>query len=170
MRVPFPEHPPRHVVTAELHAHTFESMRIPVQVTHIAYPRGGRGSGLNVRHLRRLLEHFDLPATADPGQQFFVDVGNLRLYWERHTEFVTYSFARQGRFERPFAELLVDELPADWLQELPGKVETAVLLALEPREGTEPTRSVLTDLFGDNPVIGAEVASALVLGAAWSGL
>ncbi|MGB5735724.1 MAG: DUF3422 domain-containing protein [Thiohalocapsa sp.] len=158
MNLPFPEHPLRHSVTAELYARTFEPLRAPAQVAHIAYLSGERGGGQNVRHLLRLLAHFGVPEPLDLGQQFFVDIGGLRLRWERHTEFVTVSFSREGAYERPFSESLLDELPADWLCELPGEVVSAVLLALEPRDAPQHSVGELTTLFGGNPVIGAEVA------------
>jgi uncharacterized membrane-anchored protein len=158
MSLPFPEHPLRHSITAELHARTFEPLRAPARVAHIAYLSGERGGGQNVRHLLRLLAHFDVPAPSDLGQQFFVDIGGLRLRWERHTEFVTVSFSREGAYQRPFSESLLDELPADWLRDLPGEVVSAVLLALEPRDAPQHSVGELTTLFGGNPVIGAEVA------------
>ena len=158
MNPPFPEHPLRHEVTAELHARTFEPLRAPARVAHIAYLSGERGGGRNVRHLLRLLAHFNVPAPADLGQQFFIDVGGLRLRWERHTEFVTVSFSREGAFDRPFSDSLLAELPADWVRELPGEVVSAVLLALEPRDHPEHSVGELTTLFAGNPVIAAEVA------------
>ena len=166
MRLPFPEHPLRHEVTAELHARTFEPLRAPARVAHIAYLSGERGGGQNVRHLLRLLAHFNVPAPADLGQQFFIDVGGLRLRWERHTEFVTVSFSREGAFDQPFSDSLLAELPADWLRELPGEVVSAALLALEPRDHPEHSLDELTTLFAGNPVIGAEVAGGA--GIAWT--
>jgi uncharacterized membrane-anchored protein len=158
MNLPFPEHPLRDEVTAELHARTFEPVRAPARVAHIAYLSGERGGGRNVRHLLRLLAHFKVPAPSDLGQQFFVDIGGLRLRWERHTEFVTVSFSREGVFEQPFSESLLDQLPADWLRDLPGEVVSAVMLALEPRNQPDHSPGELTALFAGNPVIGAEVA------------
>ncbi|MGD8206869.1 MAG: DUF3422 domain-containing protein [Thiohalocapsa sp.] len=166
MHLPFPEHPLRHALTAELHARTFEPLRAPARVAHLAYLCGERGSGINVAHLLRLLAHFGVPAPSDLGQQFFVDIGGLRLRWERHTEFVTYSFSRQGSVGRPFAEPLLDELPADWLRDLPGEVVSAALLALEPRDAPERSLGELTTLFAGNPFIGAEVAGGAAV--SWS--
>ncbi|KAA6183672.1 DUF3422 domain-containing protein [Thiohalocapsa marina] len=162
----YPQHPLRHELTSELHVRTFEPIRAPTRLAHLVYQCGERGSGINIRHLERLLTHFGVPAPSDPGQQFYVDIGELRLRWERHTEFVTYTFFRPGPFERPFADTLLDTLPANWLQQLPGRVVSAILLALESREHPEHGLGELTELFGGNPVIGAEVAGGA--GIAWS--
>jgi hypothetical protein len=48
-----------------------------------------------------------------PAPAFFVDIGELRLRRERYMERrVTVGFWCEGRFERPFSESLLEELPA----------------------------------------------------------
>ncbi|NBC12556.1 MAG: DUF3422 family protein [Gammaproteobacteria bacterium] len=174
MSLPFPDHPLRHAITQELHVRTFESVRAPVSVAHFAYQCGERGSGANVDHLLRLLAHFGVerPSPEAVGQYFFVDLGDLRLRWERHTEFVTYSFTRSLAPERaaaqPFGDKPLGALPQDWLGALPGQVVTAVLLVLESADMPERTTADLMTVFGGFPVIGAEVAGGA--GLAWSDL
>jgi uncharacterized membrane-anchored protein len=169
MKLRYPEHPLRQALTAELHVRNFEPLRAPAQVAHLAYLSGPSGTGANVLHLQALLRQFGVEAPqADPGQYFFVDLGNLRLRWERHTEFVTYTLTRSGAFDRPFAYSPLDDLPADWLAALPGKVVTTALLALEPRETPERSQSELMSLFDDNPVLGSEVAGGNAI--AWTDL
>ena len=96
MPLPFPDHPLRYAVTQELHVRTFEPVRAPAVISHFAYLCSSRRTGANVAHLLRLLQVFGVmpPAAEEVGQYFFVDLGGLRLRWERHTEFVTYSFTR----------------------------------------------------------------------------
>ena len=170
MSAPFPEHPLRHALSAELHVRTFEALHPPARVAHIAYLCGPSGTGRNIAHLLRLLGHFGVMPPAEVGQQFFVDLGRLRLRWERHTEFVTYSFTAQGPFDAPFGPVfdtgLLDTLPEGWLQALPGTVVAAAVLALEGRDHSERDRAGLAALFDDNPVVGAEVAGGAAL--AWS--
>jgi len=168
MDLPFPNHPLREAVTAELHARTFDPLQAPARVAHIAYICGERGTGRQVQYLKRLLAHFGTDAPADVGQQLAADLGGLRLRWERHTEFVTYTFTRVGSFTEPFARPLLDELPAVWLRNLPGQVVTAVMLALESPDMPERDLDGLVALFDGNPVIGSEVVGGA--GKAWSDL
>lgn len=174
MPVPFPDHPLRQAVTQELHVRTFEPVRAPMAVTHLAYQCGERGSGVNIDHLLQLLARFGHtpPAAEEVGQYFFVDLGDLRLRWERHTEFVTYSFTRaltpERAAEHPFSGDPLADLPQDWLGQLPGQVVTAVRLVLESPELPERTAADLMTVFSGNPVIGAEVAGGA--GLAWSDL
>jgi uncharacterized membrane-anchored protein len=174
MSLPFPEHPLRLLVSQELHLRTFESVRAPVCVAHFAYQCGERGSGANVAHLMRLLEAFGVkaPPAAEVGQYLHMDLGGLRLRWERHTEFTTYGFtlplSPECTAAHPFAEQPLALLPKDWLAELPGQVVAAALLVLESAQMPERTPAELTALFDGNPVIGAEVAGGA--GLAWSDL
>jgi uncharacterized membrane-anchored protein len=157
MSLPFREHPLREAVTAELHARTFEPLRAPARVSHLAAVSGERGSGRNVQHLQRLLAHYGLPVPETVDQHYGVDLGPMRLRWERHTEFVTYTFSKHGAFEHPFAEPLLEELPREWLRDLPGEVITATSLAIEPCDRPERSNEELVALFEGNPVIGSEV-------------
>jgi uncharacterized membrane-anchored protein len=166
--LPFPNHPLREAVTAELHARTFDPMRAPVRVAHFAYLCGERGSGRQHEYLARLLAHFGVPRPRELGLQFAADLGGMRLRWERHTEFVTYTLSREERFSEPFGSSLLDQLPEVWLRNLPGQVVTAVQLALEAADMPERSLDELVALFDGHPVIGAEVAGGA--GRVWSDL
>lgn len=174
MPTPFPEHPLRAAITAELHARTFDPLCAPARVVHIAYLCGERGSGRQRRYLQRLLGHFGQPQPSLEaiGQQYSATVADLQLRWERHTEFVTYTFSRCGPFPDdyadPFTHDLLAVLPPVWLRELPGEVVTAVLLALESRDMPQRSPEELSDLFDGNTVIGSAVAGGA--GLVWSDL
>ncbi len=167
--LPFPVHPLREVVTAELHARAFDPMRAPVRLAHLAYLCGERGSGRQLQYLARLLSHFGVQLPPEVGLQFATDLGSgLWLRWERHTEFVTYTLSREGHFNEPFGADLLGTLPQVWLRNLPGQVVTAVQLALESAEMPERSIDELVALFGGHPVIGAKVAGGA--GFVWSDL
>jgi uncharacterized membrane-anchored protein len=42
------------------------------------------------------------------------------LSWEQHNEFSTYTFYLHGEFTDPFAEPVLNSIPGDWLETLPG--------------------------------------------------
>ncbi len=168
MGLPFSEHPLRHQVTAELHARAYDRLRAPARISFLAAVCGERGSGRDDRHLQRLLARHGVPVPDTVGQHFAADLGTIRLRWERHTEFVTYSFCKPGPFDHPFAEPVLSELPADWLRELPGEVVTAVSLAFEASDRPERSLDELVALFAGNPVIGCKVVGGA--GRAWSDL
>lgn len=168
MPVAFREHPLRRTIAAELHARTFEPLRAPERVSHLAVMCNEADRTLHVAHLKRLLATFAhwVPETVE--HHFAADLGAMRLRWEQHTECVTYTFSKQGPFAQPFAQPVLDQVPADWLGELPGDVIAAVTMAIEPCDAPERDLKHLVSLFDGNPVIG----SAVVAGAAraWSDL
>ncbi|MBK5966852.1 hypothetical protein CCR95_22960 [Thiocystis minor] len=168
MALPFKEHPLRHQGIAELHARTYESLHAPGRVSHLAAICGERGSGRNLQHLFKLLDHYGLPRPETVEQHYFAVLGDIRMRWERHTEFVTYTFSKPGAYRHPFAYPVLYELPQDWLSELPGEVVAAVTLALESRDMPERGGEELSELFAGNAVIGSEVVGGAAR--AWSDL
>ena len=125
MPLPFKEHPLRHQLVTELHARTYIPLQAPARISHIAAVCGERGSGRTVRHLYELLEHYGVPRPERVEQYYLVRLGNIRLLWERHTEFVSYTFSLPGEFAHPFANPVIAQLPADWLAGIPGEVVAA---------------------------------------------
>ena len=157
----FQEHPLRRVVTAELHARTFEPLRAPERVSYLAVVCGEQGIERNVLHLKRLLTHFGRPIPETVDRHHSVDLGPMRMRWERHTEFVTYTFSKQGAYTHPFAELLLHKLPEEWLRELPGEVISAVAMAVDACAMPDRSSDELTALFDGNAVIGSEAVGGL---------
>ncbi len=170
MPLPFKEHPLRHQAVAELHARTYEPLRAPERISHITVICGERGSGRNVSHLLKLLEHFNapLPELDYQHQHYRAQLGDIRMLWERHTEFVTYTFAKHGDFVHPFAYPVLNELPQAWLSSMPGELISATSLALESRRMPERPTEELRQLFSGNLIIGSEVVGGA--GRAWSDL
>jgi uncharacterized membrane-anchored protein len=168
MPLDFREHPLRHAVTAELHSRAFEPLRAPERLSRLAVMCGERGTGRNVEHLKRLLAHFSRPIPDRVDRHYSVDLGPLRVRWERHVEFVAYTFSKQGAFAHPFAEPVLLELPKDWLREMPGEVISAVSMAVDPCAMPERDNRELAALFEGNPIIGSEVVGGSAR--AWSDL
>ncbi len=157
MSVPFRNHPLRQALSDELHVRTYEPLRAPARIAHLALVCGERGSGRNDRHLKRLLEHFGAPVPERLGQFHYARLGHLQLRWERHTEFVTYSFASEEAVSDPFARSPLEDVPSDWLRELPGEVISSALLALEARDAPEHDNQALMALFDGNSFVGSRV-------------
>ena len=168
MKLPFKEHALRRALNGELHARTFEPTQAPARVSHLAFLCGERGSGINTRHLHRLLEHFGAPIPEQVGQYHVANLGDIRLHWERHTEFVTYTFTHCGPFTHPFDHPVIERLPSNWLENSPGELIAAVTLAMDSADMPERSLDEISGLFGGNILIGSEVVGGK--GRAWSDL
>jgi len=131
----------RYELVNELHARPFQPCEGPMQVTHYAFQHAdGDGDGLRAReHAADLCRRFG--ATPPPGEasHHSADLGNLRVKWELHTEFSSYTFFKRGAFEQPFADAAGTKLPRDWLEGISGTLVVALNIAFE--ENDSPTRS-----------------------------
>jgi len=147
-RVLPPDHPLRYPMTNELHARPFAEVVAPCQAVHLAFrpdedapasPEAQRA------HLDALLERFGAPRPAPGADHYYGDVGRLRVKWERHTEFVTYTLFEDGAPQTPFS-LPVDRIaPADWLAAAPGRLMSAIRVHVEPVADLEAAEAALLD-------------------------
>ena len=85
-------HPLREALHNEVHARPYEQMSAPLALSHLALltPDGSASR----EHLHRLLSARHLPLPAVTASHISMDLGGVRLRWEQHTEFQTYTFRR----------------------------------------------------------------------------
>jgi uncharacterized membrane-anchored protein len=136
------DHPSRAELAGEVHARPFASLQAPLRASHLALLSGETGADAERRHVAALCARFEAEAPAEGATHFLADLGPLRLKWERHTEFSTYTLFRQGPAEPGedlFARPALEHLPQDWLDGLPGELMVGmhlVFLAQDPDGST----------------------------------
>jgi uncharacterized membrane-anchored protein len=108
-------HPLRYVLNNELHARPFTALQSPERISHLALPRDEQGAAEDHTVLVRLCERYGVTPPQAGLNHFSHDFGVFRLKWERHTEFVTYTFFRRGSFDEPFDTAALTQVAADWL-------------------------------------------------------
>ncbi len=141
------EHPLRYELVNEMHARPFQPSVAPEHVSHYALLRGESDQGEDRAHVAALCRRFGAPPPPDEANHYAVDLGQVRLKWERHTEFTTYSFFRHERFDTPFAEAPASHVPAEWMAETPGELIVATHVAMQSAEAAAPTADELAKLF-----------------------
>jgi uncharacterized membrane-anchored protein len=141
-----PDHPQRYPMTNELHARPFPALSAPCQAIHLAFkPADDREMTVEEQHahLIALIDRFGAPRPAEDSAHYYGEVGRIRLKWERHTEFVSYTLFEDGPTDTPFG-LPVERLaPADWLAAAPGALVAAVRVHIERVESQEDSERVL---------------------------
>lgn len=169
-----PEHPERRAVSDEVHARPYPLMQAPEQASHLALLSGEAGAAEDHACLARLCA---LVGQAPPAPGInhhameFPGPGGVpvRLRWERHTEFSTYTFFRRLNGADPFAEPAIRAVPRDWVEALPPSVLVAVHAALlpapEPGAGSD-LRPDLSRYFATDNVAGSLVSGGSA--AAWT--
>lgn len=169
-----PEHPERRAVSDEVHARPYPLMQAPEQASHLALLSGEAAADQDHACLARLCA---LVGQAPPPPEVnhyameFTGIGGvaIRLRWERHTEFSTYTFFRRLNGADPFAEPAMRAVPREWVEALPPSVLVAVHAALLPAPAPGAGSEFRPDLsrhFASDNVAGSLVSGGTA--AAWT--
>ncbi len=154
----FTEHSLRAELQAEMNARPPAIISSPAQISHIASVTGENSAEADRNHIAKLCQAFKIAAPSASDHQFDADFGPFRLKWERHTEYSAYTLIKEGEFAQPFKSMPIDELPADWLHDIPGDVLTALHITIEDSASPDREGSGLTGLFDNNSMVGGIVA------------
>lgn len=150
----FSEHGQRRVLAGEVHARPHEQLSAPVRASHLAILHEGLTAEAERAFVTRLLAVHGAEPPGEGATHLSRDLGGLRLKWERHSEFSTYTLLRFDAFDAPFDGSALDLCPSDWVDGLPGPVIAALHVAVEAAgRGAED----LAARFGGNQLIGAKV-------------
>ncbi len=160
MRLP-PNHPLRYLLSNEIHARPPQELSAPERLSYIAINYDSdvaNASNAAIDDLARLCVIWGVQTPTSEVTHFVAEHSNLRLKWERHTEFVTYTFSRNGDFERPFENPVIALVNEEWLATLTGKLVVAIHLAVQENKVFIPDLQDVVHEFGDNYLVGAKVA------------
>ncbi|MBB4266830.1 DUF3422 family protein [Roseospira visakhapatnamensis] len=160
-RPSYREHPHRELLLRELHARPSEPLQAPLRLSQMAVLSGEKPEHVDGdrEHLARLCARKGGSAPAEDAKHHVTSFGGLFLKWERHTEFCSYTFYRRAHFNAPFADPVIEEVPQDWLADLPGLVLSALHIAILPRDLEMPdVEDISLRHFEGNPVVGNLVA------------
>lgn len=117
-------HPQRVALHNEIHARPPEALVAPLALTHVVMLCDAAQREASRAHVAALLRDHHLPAPDADCTHLRMDVGGLRLRWELHTEFVTWTFSRvfdAAGFGDSEPEAAVAQVPRAWLAGLPGR-------------------------------------------------
>ncbi|MBA2962501.1 MULTISPECIES: DUF3422 family protein [Ramlibacter] len=117
-------HPLRVALHNEIHARPPEAMGAPLALSHLVMVCDAAEREASREHLAALLRDHHLPLPDAQTTHLRMDVGGMRLRWELHTEFVSWTFSRPfdaaGFGSREPAPAL-EAVPREWLAALPGQ-------------------------------------------------
>lgn len=129
-------HPLRASLSREMHIRKMPRMDTPARAVQFMMIVDEQQARDSIAALRDLLPT-DAPCP-DGGDRFFAcRVGALGFSWERHSEFITYSFIADGYGDpfdlSPFASIF------HWIDHLPGRIIRSTQIALTQQEPTKAT-------------------------------
>jgi uncharacterized membrane-anchored protein len=149
-----PHHQQRQRLNDEVHARPYQAIASPSRASYLAL---FADSYREREHelLAQLCEHYQQPLPPKDTIHWVVNLGAFRLKWERHSEFTSYMFIQQGNIEgHPFAHSVLEQVPTEWLQQLPGQVMVAAhLVCLNYSVDIQQVSA----WFDDHYLIGADI-------------
>ena len=157
------QYPQRHALHNEIHARPPESMTAPVAVSHVVMLTSPSERAASRAHVAELLRNQHLPMPDATSTHLRMDLGQYRLRWEMHTEFVTWTFMRQldaapvpGQTP-PTASQVV---PQEWLAALPGQCLASVHVWALPNKtsNTDATDELVKQVMHEDTLVASTVA------------
>ena len=144
----------------EIHARPPEPMRPPLAIMHVVMLAGATQRIASRRHLQELLREQQGDILVDTVNFMRAAVGSLRVRWELHTEFVTWTFAVGANDNPSTCEELIsasDQIPREWLDRLPGEcVSSLDLWVLSGAD--ETTKEQVRQILRPDATVGSAVS------------
>ena len=154
-------HPLRVALHNEIHARPPEAMAAPMAISHMVMLCDAAERAASRAHVAALLRDHHLPAPDADCSHLRVDVSGIRLRWELHTEFVTWSFTRApfdaGDFGEREPAPALEQVPREWLAQVPGRCLAGANLWVLPSD-TFGTRSLARHILHEDTLVGSTVA------------
>jgi uncharacterized membrane-anchored protein len=150
-------HPLRDVLDKELQQRTFPAIQAPCRVCHFMLTVAPASRALEFKLMQELASQLG-SQIADTAQDITLPLYGQFLRWERHGEFSSYTFIKQGA-EQPWFDDPLDFLPSrDWFSEIPGQVFRIVQLTVIS-EVTSFIAPDITSLFNADNCISSQLAA-----------
>lgn len=154
-------HPQRVALHNEVHARPPEALHAPLAMSHVVMQCDAAQRDASRAHVAALLRDHHLPAPDEGCSHLRVDVGGVRLRWEMHTEFVSWSFTRIGIDPQGFGdrepEPAAAGVPQQWLSQLPGRWLEGLHLWVLPHDALEG-RPLTRHVLREETLVGSTVA------------
>ena len=151
------DHPDRLRLADEVHARPPEPLEAPSRASYVAVLVDPADRTREFEHLVALFRGAGAEPPPDGITQYAAWLGPVRVKWERHGEFSSYTFIARGLSPQPFSEPPSSLLPEGWLQAIPGQTIVAAHAKLVTLETEAPDLAAIGELFEGQIVVGAGV-------------
>jgi uncharacterized membrane-anchored protein len=153
-------HPLRIELNNEVHARPPEALVAPCRISYIALWSDYTMRERQWQAVCDLTARYGAVPPSKDATHYSADLGPFRMKWERHTEFVRYTFTVPGASDNPFAEPALLNVPAAWLASLPGETLVASHAAvIADSESAHDLDQLGTRLFGGSALVGSSVST-----------
>ena len=156
------QHPQRAALHNEIHARPPEALTVPLAISHVVMLCDAAQRAASREHVAALLRDHHLPLPDSLTTHLRMDLGQFRIRWELHTEFVSWTFMRDLDPARASDAThdpasAIDAVPQDWFAALPGQCLTSLHLWVLPAN-TSVTDSQVKRLLDEDTLVASTVA------------
>ncbi|WP_010162303.1 MULTISPECIES: DUF3422 family protein [unclassified Sphingomonas] len=156
-RLSLRSHPLRASLSEEMHVRRLPRFAAPCRLMQIVTVLGEEGAASAGVHFDAIGARVGIGLT--PSAKYaVVDLHGMKLVLERHTEFASYTFIREGAFDQPFSPDVFDPVAAEMLEGMPGDVIRATQIAVYPPGTDPPADDTLDTLFVPEALILCDVS------------
>lgn len=151
------DHPLRAPLAHEVHARPHEALAAPVRASYLALLVEPDERPAELAHVAALCEAAGVAPPAADAIHFSTALDGFRLRWERHNEFTSYTFFRDGVAAVAFTEPAIAFAPAAWVEATPGRTLCAMHAELREGHGGFPAATELGADFAGHYLVGSAV-------------
>ena len=152
------DHAERFALAEEVHARPPEPLPTPARASYLAVLIDADERARESAHLAKLCERHAVAPPAPQATHFVARLGELRLKWERHGEFSSWTVIAPGVEPASFEASALGLLPDGWLRGLPGRTLVSAHILIAPAPEQPPSETELARHFEDHLVVGAAIA------------
>ena len=153
-------HPKRYELNDEVHARPPQPLKAPMRLSYIVMTGGQSERDKAIEQIQELALRFNVAPPKLDTIYTTVNFGSFRMTWERHTEFMRYTFAVDGAPEHAFDDPAINVVPEDWIASLPGEVIVATHVALRRETGREDSGKIARSYFGSHMLLGSMILNS----------
>lgn len=155
-----PFHSQRFELNNEVHARPPQPLQTPSRLSYIVVVAGQAEREQAIAQIQELSRRFKAHPPDLDTIYSNIDLGPFRLTWERHAEFMRYTFVVPGAPEKPFDEPAIGAVPDEWIAAIPGEVIVAAHAVVMPAPKTKLDIGLLSrQHFDAQMLIGSELLS-----------
>ena len=154
------QYPQRQALHNEVHARPPEATTAPIAIAHVVMLATPAQREASRAHVSDLLRNRHLPLPDTGSTHIRMDLGQYRLRWEMHTEFVTWTFMRSLDSVPPAGQPPPDAtqvVPKEWLSALPGQCLASVHLWVLP-SSADSTDELVRQMLHEDTLVASNVA------------
>lgn len=151
-------HPLRESLYEEMHSRPFQVIPSPARISHLSVVCSEQQKAEQFTHLQQLCRILGGAVPKEDLPCFQHQFGDLQVRWEKHMEFVSYTFIwLGGQSSDPFAETGISHLPEGWLEGISGEVVAAFHMSIEDVRGCgEPAIPEVKKHFESMRLVGSQ--------------